>query len=94
MSTNDGRRLTLERAVVRSDSVVGRLSREAVWDRDRWSVDVARNGERTAVSVENIQSIEQRYFDAMESAGTFVAVTIAVALLGFLALVYGLRGGT
>ena len=92
VATNDGRRLTLERAVVRSDSVVGRLSQEAVWDRDRWSVDVARGGQRTAVAIADVQAVEERRFDALESAGTFVVVTLAIGLLAFLGLVYGLRG--
>jgi hypothetical protein len=94
VTTHSGRRLTLERAVVRSDSVVGRLAVEAAWDRDRWSVDVHRGGDRTAVAVADVQALEEREFDALESAGTFVAVTLALALLGFAAIVYGLRGET
>ena len=77
LTTNHGaRRLTLERATVRSDSVVGRLVGAANRRGDRWVSDSSiAKGERAAVAVADIGSLEEQTDSA----------TRTVMLLGFLA---------
>jgi len=77
LTTNQGaRRLTLERATVRPDSVVGRLVDAANRSGDWWLPDTGiAKGKRAAVAVVDIGSLEEQ----TESA------TRTVLLLGFLA---------
>jgi len=77
LTTNQGaRRLTLERATVRSDSVVGRLVDAAHRSGDRWVPDsTLAKGKRAAVAVADIGSLEEQTDSA----------TRTVLLIGFLA---------
>lgn len=77
LTTNQGaRRVTLERATVRSDSVVGRLVHAADRRGDRWVSDsnIAK-GNRAAVAVADIGSLDEQTNSA----------TRTVMLFGFLA---------
>ena len=77
LTTNHGaRRLTLERATVRPDSVVGRLVHAADRRGDRWVSDSSiAKGKRAAVAVADIRSLEEQTDSA----------TRTVLLIGFVA---------
>ena len=77
LTTNQGaRRVTLEGATVRSDSVVGRLVDAADRSGDLWLPDKGiAKGKRAAVAVADIGSLEEQTDSA----------TRTVLLLGFLA---------
>ena len=77
LTTNQGaRRVTLERATVRSDSVVGRLVDAANRRGDSWVPDSSiAKGKRAAVAMAEIGSLEEQTDSA----------TRTVLLLGFLA---------
>ena len=77
LTTNQGaRRVTLEHATVRSDSVVGRLVHAADRRGDRWVSDsTIAKGKRAAVAVADIGSLEEQTDSA----------TRTVLLIGFLA---------
>src|SRR5678815_3913378 len=80
LTTNQGaRRVTLERATVRSDSVVGRLVHAADRRGDRWVSDsnIAK-GNRAAVAVADIGSLDEQTNSA----------TRTVMLFGFLSLIH------
>jgi len=84
LTTNQGaRRLTLERATVRSDSVVGRLVDAADRSGDRWVPDsTIAKGERAAVAVADIGSLEERTESATRTVlllGLLAALAFAVA---------------
>ena len=84
LTTNQGaRRLTLERATVRSDSVVGRLVDAADRSGDRWVPDsTIAKGERAAVAVADIGSLEERTEIATRTVlllGLLAALAFAVA---------------
>jgi hypothetical protein len=79
LTTNQGaRRLTLERATVRSDSVVGRLVDAAHRSGDRWVPDsTLAKGKRAAVAVADIGSLEEQ----TDSATRTVLLLVFLAAL-------------
>ena len=82
LTTHQGaRRLTLERATVRSDSVVGVLVEAADRRGDDWTADAATaQGQRVAVAVADISSLEER---TSKNGGVLLLVIAVVALILF-----------
>lgn len=85
LTTNQGaRRLTLERAAVRSDSVVGHLVDAAHRRGDSWAPDSSiAKGQRTAVAVADIGSLEEQTDSATRTVlllGFLAALAVAVAI--------------
>ena len=84
LTTNQGaRRLTLEGATVRSDSVVGRLVDAADRSGDRWVPDsTMAKGKRVAVAVGDVGSLEEQTDSAARTVmlvGFLAALVFAVA---------------
>ena len=81
-TTNQGaRRLTLEGATVRSDSVVGVLVEAADRRGNDWTADAATTqGQRVAVAVADIWSLEER---TSKNGGVVLLVIAVVALVLF-----------
>ena len=85
LTTNQGaRRVTLERATVRSDSVVGRLVDAANRRGDSWVPDSSiAKGKRAAVAMAEIGSLEEQTDSATRTVlllGFLAALAFAVAL--------------
>ena len=90
LTTNQGaRRVTLERATVRSDSVVGRLVDAAHRSGDRWVPDSSiAKGKRAAVAMAEIGSLEEQ----TDSATRTVLLLVFLAALAFVAGIYAVGG--
>jgi len=90
LTTNQGaRRVTLERATVRSDSVVGRLVDAANRRRDSWVPDSSiAKGKRAAVAMAEIGSLEEQ----TDSATRTVLLLVFLAALAFVAGIYAVGG--
>jgi len=96
LTTNQGaRRVTLERATVRSDSVVGRLVDAANRRGDSWVPDSSiAKGKRAAVAMAEIGSLEEQTDSATRTVlllGFLAALSVA-AWIGF--LIWANSGGT
>jgi hypothetical protein len=90
LTTNQGaRRVTLERATVRSDSVVGRLVDAANRRGDSWVPDSSiAKGKRAAVAMAEIGSLEEQ----TDSATRTVLLLVFLAALAFVAGIYAVGG--
>ena len=87
VTTDDGRRLTLERAVVRSDSVVGYVAEAEARHRNEWQADTAAFGARTAVPVDDVAALEERRVSGWRTVGLIVGVTVVALLIAAAAIV-------
>jgi len=90
LTTNQGaRRVTLARATVRSDSVVGRLVDAANRRGDSWVPDSSiTKGKRAAVAMAEIGSLEEQ----TDSATRTVLLLVFLAALAFVAGIYAVGG--
>jgi len=88
LTTNQGaRRLTLERATVRSDSVVGRLVDAAHRSGDRWVPDsTLAKGKRAAVAVADIGSLEEQTDSATRTVLLLVFLAALASAVAFFAV--------
>jgi len=95
MTNRGARRVTLERATVRSDSVVGRVVYAADRRGDRWVSDSSiSKGKRAAVAVADIGSLEEQTDSATRTVlllGFLAALSVA-AWIGF--VIWANSGGT
>ena len=92
------RRLTLERATVRPDSVVGALVEAAARRGDDWKADgAATRGQRVAVAVGDVWALEER--DESWQRTTLLLVSVAavgaaLAAVGLGTAILAAGGGT
>ena len=95
LTINQGaRRLTLERATVRSDSVAGRLVDAANRRGDRWVSDSSiAKGERTAVAVADIGSLEEQTDSATRTVLFLVFLAGLASAVWFFAVIGGPKSG-
>jgi len=94
LTINQGaRRLTLERATVRSDSVVGHLVDAAHRSGDRWVPDsTLAKGKRAAVAVADIGSLEEQTYSATRTV-MLLGFLAGLAALAFVAAIFAVCGG-